>query len=327
MIGRRALLLGLAAGAHMPLAARAQQAGRIYRVGFLTINGRDNSDSSLIFDAFFAVLREHGFVEGKNLSVIIRASEGQEERFKEFASELVALNVDAIVTVGSAATLAAKRATSTIPIVFGGVPNPERLGVVDSLARPGGNATGFSTVLLDTNQKVYEFMREAMPARTRLGYLAVTSNPGSAFALGRFPAMAKSFGYVPISADVLRAADLGPALERFAKEQVEIIWPAPVLWGFRDTILRFAERHGMAVVFSFREWALHGALFSYGPDLRDNYRHVVGYVAKVLKGVSLAELPVQQPTKVELVINLKAAKALGLEIPSSLLARADEVIE
>lgn len=329
MIARRPLLLALTAGALVSLAAptRAQQAGRTYRLGYLTIAGRDNPDSAPIFDAFFAILRERGFVEGKNLSVFIRSSEGQEDRFKDFAAELVALNVDAIVTVGSAATIAAQRATSTIPIVFGGVPNPEQLGIIGSLARPGGNATGFSTVLLDTGVKTYELMREAMPARTRLGYLAVSTNPGSAFALRRFPALAESFGYVPIIADIRAAADLGPALERFARERVEIILPAPVLWSSRDPILAFAEKHGMAVVFPFREWVLRGTLFSYGPDLRDNYRQVASYVAKVLKGANSAELPVQQPTKVEFVINLRAAKRLGISIPPGMLARADEVIE
>jgi putative ABC transport system substrate-binding protein len=327
VIGRR-VFAGMAAAALVfPPAARAQQPGRTYRLGYLTIAGRDNPDSAPIFDAFFATLREHGFVEGKNLIVTIRASEGREERFTEFAAELVASMVDVIVTVGSAATLAAQRATRTIPIVFGGVPNPEKLRVVSSLASPGGNATGFSTVLLDTGEKTYELMREAMPARTRLGMLAVSSNPGSAFSLRRFPTLAQSFGYVPISADIRTAADLGPALERFAKERVEIILPAPVLWGARGPILAFAEKHGMAVVFAFREWVVRGALFSYGPDLRDNYRQVATYVAKVLNGAKPAELPVQQPTKLELVINLKTANALGIRIPPSLLLRADEVIE
>jgi putative ABC transport system substrate-binding protein len=306
---------------------RAQQAGRTYRLGYLTIAGRDNHDTAAILDAFFSVLAEHGFVEGKNLDVIFRSSEGQEELFKDFAAEVVALNADVIVTVGSAATLAAKRATGTIPIVFGGVPNPEQLGVVGSLARPGGNATGFSTVLLDLGPKTYQLMREAMPAKMRVGYLAVSTNPGAAFALRRFPAMAESYGYVPISADIRAAAELAPALDRFAKEQVEILLVAPVLWGAREPILAFAERHGIAVIFAFREWALRGALFSYGPDLRDNFRQVAGYVVKVLKGAKPTELPVQQPTKVELVINLRTAKKLGIVISPELLARADEVIE
>lgn len=324
---RRAFLHAAGATALWPLAARAQEAGRTYRLGYLTIAGRDNPDTAPILDAFFAVLAQYGFVEGKNLEVIFRSSEGQEERFKEYAAEVVARNVDLIVTVGSAATLAAKRATGTIPIIFGGVPNPEQLGLVASLARPGGNATGFSTVLLDLGPKTYQLMREAMPARRRVGYLAVSTNPGVAFALKRFPAMAESYGYVPISADVRAASEIKPALDRFALERVEIILVAPVLWGARDPILAFAERHGIAVIFAFREWAVRGALFSYGPDLRDNFRQVAGYVVKVLKGAKPAELPVQQPTKVELVINLRTAKKLGIVFPPEVLARADEVIE
>lgn len=327
MIARRAFATMVAAALALPRAARSQQPGRTYRLGYLGIVPRDDPDARPIYDAIFHTLRDHGFVEGRNLVVEFRASGGWEERFAGFAAELAAMKVDAIVTVGSAATLAAMRATKTIPIVFGGVPNPERLGVVTSLARPGGNATGFSTVLFDTGAKIHEMLIEALPHRRRLALLVNTSNPGAAAALRRWPDRAAQFGFVPIWVDIKTAADVGPAFEHLLREKAEVLLPLPVLWSLREPILDFAAEHRLPVVFSFREWVPHGALLSYGPDLRDNYRQVAGYVVKVLNGANPAELPVQQPTKLELVINMKAAKALGITIPPDLLVRADEVIE
>ncbi len=326
---RRRDLLALvgAAAAVWPLAVRAQQPGRTYRLGYLGIAPRDDPDARPIYDAIFHTLRDHGFVEGRNLVVEFRASGGWEERFAGFAAELAAMKVDAIATVGSAATLAAMRATQTIPIVFVAVPNPERLGVVTSLARPGGNATGFSSVLADTGPKMLEIMKEAIPARRRVAYMANPNNPGSAALLLNWPTQAESLGFVPLSAVIRSAAELEPAFERLMEERAEVLYPAPVFWALREPILAFAAKHRLPVVFSFREWVRHGALLSYGPDLRDNYRQVAGYVAKILNGANPAELPVQQPTKLELVINMKTAKALGITIPPSVLLRADEVIE
>jgi putative ABC transport system substrate-binding protein len=323
---REFALAGIVALA-MPSLAAAQSAGRVYRVGYLGIVERENADARPYYDSFFNTLREHGFVEGRNLAVTFRASTGREDRFAEFAAEVVAMKIDVIVTVGSAATLATKRLTSTIPIVMAAVPNPELLGLVASLARPGGNVTGLSTMLADISAKTLELIREAMPDRRRVAILANSDNPGSAAMMRTWPARANGMNFVPMAVDIRIPAQLEPALEQLVGERAEVLLPHPVMWVFRERILSFAAKHRLPVLFSFREWVPHGALMSYGPDLRDNSRQVALYVIKILHGANPAELPVQQPTKFELVINLKAAKALGIGIPESVLIRADEVIE
>lgn len=230
---------------------------------------------------------------------------------------------DVIVTVGSAATLAARRLTSTIPIVMAAVPNPERLGLVDSLARPGGNVTGLSTMLADVSGKLFEMSREIMPGRSRVGIFWNASNPGSAAQRKRGPPR----GFVTIAYEVRGYANVEPTFAHLIAERAEILLPHPVVWSYRDFILDLAARHRLPVIFMFGEWAEAGALFSYGPDPHDNFRQVALYVVKILKGANPAELPVQQATKFELVINLKTATALGITIPSALLVRADAVIE
>jgi putative ABC transport system substrate-binding protein len=311
----------------LPGLGAAQTSDKIHRIGYLGIVARDDPDARRYYDAFFDTLRARGFIEGHNLHVTFRASAGREYRFAEYAAEVVAMKVDVIVTVGSAATLATKRLTSTIPIVMAAVPNPERLGLVASLARPGGNITGLSTMLGDVYAKTLELIREAMPDRRRVAVLANSDNPGSAVTLKGWPARAASMDFVALAADVRSAADLDPALERLAGERAEVLLPHPIMWSFRARILAFAAKHRIAVLFPFREWVPHGALMSYGPDLPDNSRQVALYVVKILNGANPAELPVQQPTKFELVINLKVAHTLGIPVPESVLIRADEVIE
>ncbi len=320
MIGRRVFVIGLGAGAAAsPWHVLAQQAGRVYRVGFLGIAAREDR----VYPAFFRALREHGFVEARNLVVELRTSEGREDRHAAFAAEIVAMKPDVIVAVGSAATIAARRLTRTIPIVMAAVPNPERLGLVESLARPGGNVTGFSSTLLDVSGKLFEMSREIMPERRRVGTFWNSSSPGSVAAHRRGPPP----GFVAISFEVRSEADIEPAFAYLVAERAELLIPHPTVRIYRDRILALAANHRLPVIFMFREWAEAGAIFSYGPDLRDNFRQVALYVVKILNGADPAALPVQQPTKFELVINLKTAQALGITIPPALLVRADEVIE
>ena len=319
-------LLGCASAA-WPRIAHAQPSSKVFRVGFLGIARRDEPLSRTGYDRFFQVLSANGFVEGKNLEVSVVASGGHEDQFPRLAAEFIARKVDVIVAVGSAATRAAAGATSTIPIVMAAVPNPELLGLVQSLARPGKNVTGFSTMLADVNRKLLDVMKEALPDRTRVAYLGNSDNPGSAGQLKNWPRVAEEYGLVPISADIRKADELPGALEHFTKERAEVLWPAPVWWTLHAPVLAYASKQKLPVILNFRQWVPHGALLSYGPDLVDNFGQVALYVVKILNGADPANMPVQQPTKFELAINLKTANSLGLKVPSSLLARADEVIE
>jgi putative ABC transport system substrate-binding protein len=308
-----------AAAATAPFYAHAQSVGRTYRLGILGIAARGDP----VYDAFYAALRGRGFVEGRNLVVDLRASEGREDRHAAFAAEIVAMNPDVIVAVGSAATLAAHRLTRTIPIVMAAVPNPERLGLVESLARPGGNVTGVSTMLGDLNWKLLDLSREIMPERSRVGVFWNSSNPGSAATRKRgLPP-----GFAAIDFEVRSEADIEPGFARLVEARAELLIPHPVVWSYRDRILELAAKHRIPVIFVFREWAAAGALFTYGPDLREQWRLAAFSVVKILNGANPAQLPVQQATKFELLINLRTARALGIDFPSALLTAADEVIE
>jgi len=324
---RRAFIAGGIAAVVAPTTGRSQSAAAVRRVGFVGLAPLSDPDTFAIFDAFRQSLREQGFAEGRNLEIMTRTSDGVETRFPGFVDEMLSARMEVIVTVGSAATLAAKRATATVPIVMAAVPNPEGLGLVVSLARPGGNVTGFSTVLGDIAGKLLEVAKESMPQRVRIGFMSNSDNPGSARAIKSWPMLARQMKLEPITVNVRNAAELEPALARLLQERPEIFFPHPTMWVYRERILAFAARHRIPVIFNFREWARDGALLSLGPDLRDNHRQVALYVARILNGANPGDLPVQQPTKLELVINLKTAKELGIEIPQSVLARADEVIE
>lgn len=323
---RREFVVGSIAAVALPAVCRAQR-DAFRRVGFLGLAPLSDPDVFAIFDAFRQALREHGFVEGRNLVIMVRTSDGQETRFPGFVAEMLSARMEVLVSVGSAATLAAKRATATVPIVMAAVPNPENLGLVASLARPGGNVTGFSTVLGDIGGKLLEVAKEAMPHRVRIAFMSNSDNPGSARAITAWPALATRIKLEPVSVDVRNAAELEPALARLLRERSEILFPHPTMWVYRERIMTFAALHRLPVVFNFREWARAGALMTLGPDLRDNHRQVAGYVARILNGANPADLPVQQPTKLELVINLKTAKDLGIEMPQSVVTRADELIE
>jgi putative ABC transport system substrate-binding protein len=277
---------------------------------------------------FVDTLRAHGFAEGRNLVVERRYSEGREERNDEAAAEFVQMKVDVIVAVYAGAARAAKRATQTIPIVIAGGGNPERMGLVASLARPGGNVTGVSNVAIDYSAKVLQIINEGLPGRTRIATFWNPDNPASAVAFRdtQLPA-AKALGMSLIGVEIRSATDLDRAFDTVLRERAEVVHAHLPMSPHRVRIQEFADKHALPVVAGGAQWVPSGALLGYGPDWRELYGRAAIYVVKILNGAKPADLPVEQPAKFELVINLKTAKALGLTIPPSLLARADHIIE
>ena len=333
MISRRRFITGVAI-ALTPLGAtasaqeyKAQQAGKVYRIGWLGLN-RPESPRPRVLEGFVDTLRAHGFAEGRNLVIERRYSEGREEQNDKAAAEFVQMKVDLIVATYAGAARAAKRATGTIPIVIAGGGNPERLGFVASLARPGGNVTGVSNMAIDWSSKPLQIIKDGLPERTRVAILWNPDNPAStlAFRDTDLPA-AKALGMSALGVEVRSPADLERAFDTVLRERAEVLYAHLPMSPHRVRIQAFAERHALPVVAGTREWAHLGALISYGPDWRDLYGRAAVYVAKILNGAKPADLPVEQAAKFDLVINLKTAKALGLTIPPSLLARADQVIE
>jgi putative ABC transport system substrate-binding protein len=311
-----------------PLAVAAQQVGKIYRLGWFAISPPTNPEIQALHDAFLQELRVQGFVEGQNVRIERRYTEGREERATALAAELVSMKVDLIFATYSGLVRAAKEATSTIPIVMGAVANPERQGLVASLARPGGNVTGTSSIAAEIGAKLLQIAKEALPQRSRLAILWNPNLPISALSVREteVPA-ATALGMPPILVGVGSPADLERALDTITRERIDVLYPHLALWPHRQQIVDFAMKHRLPVVTAAREWTQIGGLISYGPDIRDGFRRSAMYVVKILKGANPADLPVEQATKFDLVINLKTAKALGLTIPQSILTRADEIIQ
>ena len=316
-------LLGGAAAA-WPLAARAQQPTKAPVIGFL---GADASAFGPWTAAFVARLHELGWIQGRTIAVEYRWSEGRPERYAEIAAEFVRLSVDVIV-MGSIAVPAAKQATSVIPIVFVLALDPVGGGLVTSLARPGGNVTGLSIQAADLAGKRIELLREVVP---RLRRLAIMGNVGFAEAvleMGEVQAAARTLGLEVAPLEIRRAEDITPAFE-VPKAQADALYVAQdaLVATNRTRILTLALRAGLPTIFGTRDFVQAGALMSYGPNFPDQFRRAAELVDKILRGTKPGDIPVEQPTKFELSINLKTAKALGLEVPPMLLARADEVIE
>ncbi len=327
---RRALLASGALLVGIPGLPSAQKSERTRLIGWTGTSTPTRPEHFVFQTAFLDTLREHGFVEGKNLVMLRRYSEGREGRFSEFVEEFVRQKVDLIVAGNSAATHAAKNATRTIPIVMAVVSDPERQGLVASLARPGGNVTGMSSQAAGTalSGKLLQILKEAVPRLSRVALFFNPDNPGSALALKEtdLPAAA-ALGLAIVPVEVRRAEDLGRAFQSALEERVDGLYPHIALYPHRAQIAEFATKHRLPLIVENRQWAELGALISYGIDLVDQYRRVGLYAAKILKGAAPGELPVEQPKKFELVVNLRTAKALGLTVPQSILARADRVIE
>jgi ABC-type uncharacterized transport system substrate-binding protein len=326
MMNRRTFLCGLTFGTlAVPLGANAQQAGMVRRIGFLSaaLPGPE------VDDAFRQGLREHGYVEGQNLRIEWRFAEGSYDRLAGFAAELVGMKVDVVVTLSTEAALAAKKATTAIPIVFTQVSDPVASGVVSNLARPGGNLTGFSILAVELTGKRLELLKEAVPSLKSVVILCRRGSPVNAVAWKEAQIAAPRLGLAARLVEVRDAEELEPAFTTMARERIGgvVLVPSSFLVTHGSQIVELATKRRLPMLVWTDTSALRRALMSYGPSTSDVLRRAAGHVAKILKGANPGELPVEQPTKFELVINLKTAKALGLTIPSSVLGRADQVIE
>jgi putative ABC transport system substrate-binding protein len=321
-------LLGGAAAA-WPLAARAQQADRVRRIGMLMSTAADDPDGQARIAAFLDGLQQLGWTDGRNVKIDYRWPAGDADKSRKYAAELVALAPDIILAFGSANMTSLLQATRTVPIVFVAVPDPVGAGYVDSLSRPGGNATGFMTFEYSMGGKWLEVLKEIAPGVTRVAVLrdpAITSGIGQ---WGAIQSAAPSLGVEVNPINVSDAGDIERAVTAFARSSNGglIVTASGLTIAHRDLINTLAARHKLPAVYFERLFVAAGGLISYGSVVVDQSRRAASYVDRILKGEKPADLPVQAPTKFELVINLKTAKALGLTVPPSLLARADEVIE
>jgi putative ABC transport system substrate-binding protein len=325
-IERRKFLATLGGAAMAwPLAARAQQPGKLPIIGFLAANPSIESPRVV---AFVQRLRELGWIDGRNLAIEYRWAEGRNERYAENAGELVRLKVDVIVTIATPPTVAAKQATAVIPIVFAAASDPVGTGLVASLARPGGNVTGLSNQISDAGGKKIELLREVVPGLRRLAILANVGNPASVLDMGEAEATARTLGLDVTTSEIRRAEDISPAFDELrGRADALYVCVDPLVNTHRIRVNTLALAARLPTMHGLREYVEAGGLMSYGPNLPDLLRRAADYVDKILRGVNPGDIPVEQPTKFDLIINLTTAKALGLEVPPTLLARADEVIE
>ena len=330
-IERRKFIAALGGSAFAwPLAARAQQADRMRRVGVLWNLAADDPEGQARQRAFLQGLQELGWTEGRNVRIDYRWHADDADRYRTYAAELVALAPDVILASSSASTAALQQATRTVPIVFAIVVDPVGAGYVASLARPGGNVTGFTLFEYSLSGKWLELLKEIAPNLMRI---AILRDPAIASGIGQFAviqAMAPpSFGVELSPIDVRDAGEIERGVAAFARRSNGglIVTASTGAVARRELIIMLAARHRLPAVYFFRYYVTSGGLISYGPDPTDPFRRAAGYVDRILKGEKAADLPVQAPTKYELAINLKTAKALGLTVPPSLLSRADDVIE
>jgi putative ABC transport system substrate-binding protein len=325
-VKRRDFITLIGGAAAWPLAARAQQSGKLPTVGLL--GATTPVVESQRVAAFVQRLRELGWIEDRTIAIEVRWAEGRTERFGEIAAEFVRLKVDVIVTAGTASVIAAKQATSVIPIVFASAGDPLGTGLVASLARPGGNITGLSALLRDTATKRFELLREVVPNLRRLAIIANVDNPATVLETRELQATAPTLGLEVAAFEIRRAEDIAPAFEALkGRADALYVAPEPLVNTNRVRINTLALGARLPTMHGLREYVEAGGLMSYGPSVPDQYRRAADYVDKILRGAKPADIPVEQPTKFDLFINVTTAKALGLTIPPSLLARADEVIE
>jgi len=321
---RKFITLLSGAGCTWPLGAWAQQVTKIYRVGVLETRSRAQNPN---FIALVDELRNLGYVEERNLLIEYRSAEGQASSFPELAAELIRLKVDVIVTRGTPATLAAKKATTSIPIVMSAI--GEAADVVNSLARPGGNVTGVSELTNEMMVKRIEALKELLPYLKRVAFLSNLGNPSARSVSREVQSAAQILGIDLHVLDVRNAADIAPAFDTAQAERVDslLVGIDGLFQKNVEQIVALAAMHRLPAIYASKEFVEAGGLIAYGPSYPDLYRRAAASVDKVLKGEKPANLPVEQPIKFELTINLKAAKALGLTIPVSLLGRADDVID
>jgi len=326
---RREFITLVSGAAAWPLAVSAQQREPVRRIGIFNSLSAENAEAQARNTAFLQGLQELGWTDRRNVWINTRWGRGDAEMIRKYAAELVALAPDVIMASGTVTVAPLLQATRTVPIVFAIVPDPVGSGFVESLARPGGNATGFTTFEFGIAAKWLEILKQVAPSVTRA---AVIRDAAMAAGIGQFAAIqsvAPSFGVDLIPVNVRIGDEIERALAAFARSPNSgvIVTGSALAAVHRDLLIARVAHHRLPAVYYERNYAVAGGLISYGPDFLDQYRRAASYVDRILKGEKPADLPVQAPTKYELVINLKTAKALGLEVPPTLLARADEVIE
>jgi putative ABC transport system substrate-binding protein len=321
-------LLG-AAAVPWPLAARAQQGEPMRRIGVLMNAAADDPEDQAEVAAFQHVLQQLGWSDGRNMRIDIRWGENDVDRERKYAAELVALAPEVVLASGTLSVAAFQHITRTLPMVFVRVSDPVGAGFVDSLARPGGNTTGFMLFEYSSSGKWLELLKQIAPSVTRAAILRDPANPAGIAQFGAIQAAAQSLGVEVSPISVRDAGEIERAVAAFARSKNGglIVTPSASESGHRDLIIALAAQHRLPAVYAFRANVTGGGLISYGVDHVDQFRRAATYVDRILKGEKPADLPVQAPTKYELVVNLKTAKALGLTIPPSVLTRADEVIE
>ena len=324
---RREFITLISSAAAWPLAARAQQATKLPTIGFFS------AVSALATKDWVAALvqrlGELGWIEGRTVAIEYRWAEGRNERLAEIAAGFVRLKVDVIVTHSTAPVIAAKQATSTIPIVFASVAaDPARIGLVASLSRPGGNVTGISSLTAELAGRRLEFLRELIPPIHRLAIITNADAPSAVLEAADAQAAARSLGLEVITSEIRRAKDIPPAFEALkGHADALFVVPEPLVFTNRIRINILAAAARLPTVYGLREYVEAGGLMSYGANFPNQFRRAADLVDKILRGAKPADIPVEQPTKFDLVINLTTAKALGLDVPASVLARADEVLE
>ena len=327
---RRTFITLLGGAAAWPLAARAQQQGeRVKRIGLLMPLAADDPQSQRRVTALVQALQPLGWTDGRNVQIEMRWAAGDPDRFRRYAAELVALAPDVILAGAVSSMVVLQQATRTVPVVFVQVTDPVGAGFVASLARPGGNATGFTLFEFGIGAKWLELLKLIAPHLTRV---AVLRDPTSSTGIGQLAAMqgvAPALGLELSPISVSDAGGIESSVAEFARRPHGglILVPTAQTLIYRELIMKLAARHRLPTLYPYRYFVTAGGLMCYGPDELEQYRGAAGYIDRILKGEKPADLPVQAPTRYELVINLKTAKALGLEVPSTLLARADEVIE
>ena len=323
---RRAFITLLLGAAAWPLAARAQQSGKVPTIGFL-------GSATLLVEsqrvaAFVQRLRQLGWIENRNVAIEYRWAEGRAERFTELAAEFARLKVDLIVAATTPAVVAAKQATSVIPIVITTANDPVGTGLVASLARPGGNVTGLSNQMADTAAKRLELLREVVPGLRRLAILGNVDNPGAVLDMREAQVAASAVGLEATTFEIRRAEEIAPLFEALKGRGAALYFASdPLMNTNRTRISTLALGARLPTMHGVRDYVEAGGLMSYGASIVDQYRRAADYVDKILRGAKPGELPIEQPTKFDLVINLTTAKALGLNISDNLLTLADEVIE
>ena len=308
-----------------PLAVDAQPSEKVYRIGMLERTSKTLNAASL--NGFLRGMQELGYVEGKHFVIEYRSADGLDERFPELAADLVRVKVDLIVTRGTQAILATKNATNTIPIVITGAGDPIAQGIVASLARPGGNITGLNPMVTELYPKRVELLRALVPKAVRIAALCNMSSPAVPPAWKEVERAARSLGIEAQLFDVRKTGDLGPAFEGAVKQRADglVVALDTLTQANRQLIVELAGKHRLPAVYASSEF--FGGLVTYGGNYADVYRRAAAFVDKIFKGAKPADIPMQQPTQFELVVNLKTAKALGLTIPPSLLLQADHVIQ